>query len=984
MAIETLGAALKQINRLFSGGAVTGFSDAQLLERFVASHDAAAFEALVAQHGPMVLSVCRGILNDPNDAEDAFQATFLILVKKSGTFRGEVALAGWLYLVAHRVAIRANAAAARRRAHERQAGQMAAATRASVPEVPVELLRALHEEIARLPDKFRPAIVLCDLQGVSHDRAAGELRVSERTLRRRLSEGRRRLKARLGRRGLAQAGETFGAILLRESRTAIPACWGESTARAALATMNHAAAAGVVSVAATELSREVLKVVMLKNIKLISLALAGAGLIYWTAAAALIPLEDEPPKTVPAAAARTTVLPLASQPDTVPDPLDAVGTFPVHGRVLDPDGKPVAGATIYVHHDIDLELHRANMVPPLQSGRVASSDADGRFRFDFDKSASDASSSVGPAWHHAQIAVVAPGFGPAWVDAEALAQGKEAIMRLVRDDIPIRGRILDLAGRPVSAATIRIRRVGAGRPGSDLDAILAGGVVDYDMIGRNWCYDPTWLGRQGTWTTGADGRFEITGVGRDRIVGLDIDHPATEHVTLYALTRTSPAHTKPHRWSLQQSQVTLRFPAPSLVSATFEHFAGPTKPITGVVRLKDTGKPLAGAQVYGYGQATRIRVEATTDVQGRFRLLGLPKSESYPVHVAARSGLDPFLGAQVTLTDTVGLQPIETAIDVPAGVIVTGRLIDTTTGRSVQTNELKYQSLPGNPNTGETSTGRSGTTDPKFRITVRPGRGVIVTNARGWENPYVRARLRPADKETWPGGEEFFNTYFSPYQSYRIIDIPPGVEAFTADLELTRGLTKKGTLVDPDGKPVIGARCYGVTTTWGYIKTLTDDRFEVLGLETGRPRLMIFAHKDRGLVGSVLIKDEDLKTDTSLVVRLKPAGSIKGRLVDEDGVPMAGIRLGVMTYDQGGRNLPPGANHGGYYCLWPDGEIFVTDANGRFQIDGLKPGVKASIQIEARVRRGFRLDPGKDFLNPVVQPGEVRDLGDVKVKESAQ
>ena len=171
-------------------GTVTGFSDAQLLERFVAGHDAAAFEALVARHGPMVLSVCRGILNDPNDAEDAFQATFLILVKKSGTFRGHVALGPWLYQVAHRVAIRANAAAARRRACERRAGQMAATTSASGPSAPDEQLQALHEEIARLPEKLRRAIILCDLQSVPQDRAAGELRLSERTLQRRLSEGR--------------------------------------------------------------------------------------------------------------------------------------------------------------------------------------------------------------------------------------------------------------------------------------------------------------------------------------------------------------------------------------------------------------------------------------------------------------------------------------------------------------------------------------------------------------------------------------------------------------------------------------------------------------------------------------------------------------------------------------------------------------------------------------------------------------------------
>ena len=981
MAIQAFGTAQRQLEHLFGFGTVTGLSDAQLLERFLTERDSVAFEALVARHGPMVLSVSRRALRDPNDAEDVFQATFLILVKKARTIRGRDALGGWLYQVAHRVAIQANAAAARRRAHERQAGAMAATTGTSVRD---EFLLSLHEEIARLPESLRLAVVFCDLQGIPQSKAASQLRWSERTLRRRLADARERLRVRLRRRGPLPAGLLMGELFRPEGLIAVTESMCEFTACAAMAAVDHVSVTRAMSSSASELAYEVLRTMAVRKVTLGSLALVGVGLAAWAASAGLISRDDGPRESVPEPAvhASKAAPPPAAQPDA--DLFDGVGTLPVRGQVLDPDGNPVAGAIIYVHHDFDLELHRANIVPLLQSGRVANTDADGRFQFEFDKAASDASSSVGPAWNFAQIAAVAPGFGPAWVDAEALAQGNEAVMRLVRDDIPIRGRILDLAGRPVSGVNVRVRRVGAGRPGSDLDAMLAGGVVDYDMIGQNWCYDPTWLGRQGTWTTGTDGRFEINGVGRDRIVGLEIDHPAMEHVTLYALSRPSPAPTKPHRRPVQQSQVTLRFPAPSLVSATFEHLVGPAKPITGVVRLKGTGKPLAGAQIYGYGQATRIRVEATTDAQGRFRLLGLPKSESYPVHVAARSGLDPFLGAQVTLTDTLGLQPIETAIDVPAGVIVTGRLIDTTTGRSVQTNELKYHSLPGNPNTGDTSTGRSGTIDPRFRITVMPGRGVISTNARGLENPYVRARLRPADKETLPGGEEFFNTHFSRYQSYRIIDIPSGVESFTADLELTRGFTQKGTLVDTDGKPVIGARCYGVTTTWGYIKTLTDDRFEVLGLEPGRPRLMIFAHKDRGLVGSVLIKDEDLKTDNSLVVRLEPAGSIKGRLVDEDGVPMAGIRLGVMTYDQDGGNLPPGANHGGYYCLWPDGEIFVTDANGRFQIDGLKPGVKASIKIEAKVRRGFRLNPGKAFLNPNVQAAEVRDLGDVMVKEEPQ
>ena len=202
MAIETLGAALRQINRLFADGVVAGLSDAQLLERFVGRRDAAAFEAIVARHGPMVLSVCRGILRDPNDAEDAFQATFLVLVKKAGSIRGQVVLGGWLYRVAHRVAIQANIAAARRRAREREAGQMTTATASSGPEVADDLLPALHEEIARLPEKYRLPILLCDLEGLPQAQAAGQLHWSERTLRRRLAEARDRLKTRLARRGL--------------------------------------------------------------------------------------------------------------------------------------------------------------------------------------------------------------------------------------------------------------------------------------------------------------------------------------------------------------------------------------------------------------------------------------------------------------------------------------------------------------------------------------------------------------------------------------------------------------------------------------------------------------------------------------------------------------------------------------------------------------------------------------------------------------
>ncbi len=238
MAIDTLGAALRQLNRLFAEGVVAGLSDAQLLERFLTQGDAGAFEALVGRHGPMVLSVCRGILRDPHDAEDAFQATFLVLVKKGGTIRGRDALAGWLHQVAHRVAIQANTAAARRRRLERRVGQMAVATSTNGPAASDDLLPALHEEIARLPEKLRLAVVHCDLEGMTQAQAAGQLHWSERTIHYRLAEGRARLKRRLARRGLEPDGAMLGTVLLREARAAIPAGWSEATVRAALATVN--------------------------------------------------------------------------------------------------------------------------------------------------------------------------------------------------------------------------------------------------------------------------------------------------------------------------------------------------------------------------------------------------------------------------------------------------------------------------------------------------------------------------------------------------------------------------------------------------------------------------------------------------------------------------------------------------------------------------------------------------------------------------
>ncbi len=186
MATARMGTALRQIQHLFVEGRLASLPDGELLERFLSGGDEAAFTALVERHGPMVLGTCRAVLRDANAAEDAFQATFLVLVCKARSLRGRGALASWLYQVAHRIAIQAGAEAARRRKRERLAGQLNATDGHRVAPDD-EWREILHEELARLSDKYRLPLLLCDLEGKTHAQAASELNCGEATVRRRLT-----------------------------------------------------------------------------------------------------------------------------------------------------------------------------------------------------------------------------------------------------------------------------------------------------------------------------------------------------------------------------------------------------------------------------------------------------------------------------------------------------------------------------------------------------------------------------------------------------------------------------------------------------------------------------------------------------------------------------------------------------------------------------------------------------------------------------
>jgi RNA polymerase sigma factor (sigma-70 family) len=247
-------------------------SDGQLLAGFVSRRDEAAFEAIVRRHGPMVMGVCRRLLHNRHDAEDAFQATFLVLVRKAGSIASRELLGNWLYGVAYNTARKAQAVYARRQARETQVTDTPEPEAAPQDSRNVQLL--LDQELNRLPEKYRIPIVLCDLQGMSHKEAARQLRCPQGTVSGRLSRARVMLAKRLARRGLELPAGLLMVILSEAGASAsVTSSMVASTVRAAKQfAAGQAAAAGIVSAKVAALAEGVLKNMLLSKLRI------GAGI----------------------------------------------------------------------------------------------------------------------------------------------------------------------------------------------------------------------------------------------------------------------------------------------------------------------------------------------------------------------------------------------------------------------------------------------------------------------------------------------------------------------------------------------------------------------------------------------------------------------------------------------------------------------------------------------------------------------------------
>lgn len=313
----------RQLGVLFGSGTLCGLTDGQLLTRFTNGTPEAAeaaFSVLVDRHGGMVLRVCRGVLENTDDANDAFQATFFVLARRARSVRRPESVGSWLHGVAHRISARARVDAARRRTHERQRCELLASQTAGADADAVD--PSLHEEINRLPEKYRAPIVLCYLESLTHEEAAAHLGWPVGTVRGRLARARDLLRARLTRRGLAVAVGAVAAPAL-PAEAAVPLALREATvnaARAFAAAHTPAITVGIAdrvrSLVSAELgtpSRVALK------FALPALAVAGVAAVAGLATRAA---SDERPARTP-----TTAQPLPKPPAPNTDRTEIQGTW---------------------------------------------------------------------------------------------------------------------------------------------------------------------------------------------------------------------------------------------------------------------------------------------------------------------------------------------------------------------------------------------------------------------------------------------------------------------------------------------------------------------------------------------------------------------------------------------------------------------------------------------------------------------------------
>ncbi len=960
MSRNAPGCLVQSLESLFDGRSVAGLSDRQLLDRFTRARDTAgeaAFTAIVARHGPMVLDLCHQLLGDLHHAEDAFQAVFLVLARKARSIRDPDLLANWLYGVALRTARCAKVQLNRRRKKEeaglvRQHDPGSPALLCSMlePTIDREQAEALHSEIARLPASFRKPVVLCYFEGLTLDEAANRLRCPAGTVRSRIARARHKLKRGLTRRGVVLPAAALVAALSHSSARASPSphlC--ETTARAAI---QFAAGQSAAPLAAA-LALEVMQTMFFHKLKILALALLLVGAVASSAGylARAQARNDEPQRL---AASRQS--PAAARPDD-PAPKPAPGRMFVVGRVLDPEGKPVPGAIVVASARTKLSPRVARLEGQHQAVIAhAAADGSGRFRLDAPRTSSTRNDEF-------MAIALAPGFAVGWAEIDPDLDQPAADISLRREQV-IKGRLFDLQERPAQGVVVSvsaIRRVLAPEPqGSDLPRAHLDGPSYWFRVNDI----PAWPKPV---TTDAEGRFELHGIGHRLEAQLSIIDPRFAIQMIDVATDDSPD------------------------AKSFAAALQPARIFTGRVTYADTGKPVPEARIQiaagGAGQRGFRTIPFQANADGRFRANPLP-GDVFAIAAIPLVG-EPYLAASRRIEWPKGAAEQSVDLALPRGVPIRGKVTEEGSKAPVAGAWVMFvpRSAPGANASG--SGQAESQADGSFELAVGPAAGGYLAVQGPSEDFVLRAIGNREFYEGLPGGR--------PIYSHSFIACAPksGGSGLEVQVTLRRGQTVSGRIVGPDDQPVpdtwiMGRAALGPGSVawrvWSgfYHGTAPSGRFELHGIDPDTEIPVYFFQPKRKL-GAVAHLSGKSAAGGPITIRLEPCGSAVARLVDAGNKPVAGYRDQLMTSmivrfgPDPARGDVVGANdlatESGYlsridpinYPVPPQ-----SDALGQITFPALIPGANYRIVVRNPPAAPVR----KDFT---VKPGETTVLGDILI-----
>jgi RNA polymerase sigma factor (sigma-70 family) len=960
MATGQLAGVLRHIRHLVGTHEVGGLSDGQLLERFCAAREEAAFAALVERHAGLVLGVCRRVLGHAQDAEDAFQATFLVLAQKADTIRKRDSVGSWLYGVAYHVAREAKLRAHRRRTHERQAQDMA--TPESLAEaVWPELKPVLDEELHRLPDKYRVPLVLCYLQGKTNREAARELGWPVGSISRRLARGRELLRHALSRRGVALTGATLTAALTHQAASAAaPLGLLGLTVRAALRlAAGQPVATG--SAYALHLARGALKTMTLSKIKSAMLLVFVAGVFGLAAAAHQAPAQKpaEQPVVPPTNenANRPTPKAEAKKAKSIPETTaqadaDAEEKITLTGGVFDAAGKPVGGARVAAvaqiksSYRINLRMTHSRLIGRTRADRA------GRFRLRLPRLGRDR------FWSTFLLAAH-PGHGLGYRQLET-GTPREVPVYLTKERV-VRGRLFDLQGKPAAGA-----RVGVVWVNGVLPARKSWVYVSLTEPPRDWPFWPE------SAPSDAHGRFTLRGLGAELRLKLEIRGEP------YAGQQfdVGPEHRKQAK--------ELRFSLP------------PARILEGTVTFADTGKPVANARLLVHARKSiyelnpwidPIRLRA--DARGRFR--AVPHAGSHFTVLAYPPAGTPYHLLRKELDwPQADLLTQQVNLALPRGILVRGTVTEKPSGKPVAGAGIRFVANRDNnpyyredvePFHQDWEVPYVSGPDGKFEVPVLPGRGHLLVN--GPTPDYVRTEIRH---------RKLYGSQINPdWRNYVdgcvALDLKPQKGPHEVKVALRRGVTVRGKVVGPSGKPVpkavLFSRVYlpfGLNMNPVPTKEVKDGRFELPGCDPDEPVEVFFYDAKDLLGGTVQLSPKDVK-DKPVTVRLGRCGTATARLVDKNGKPVPHVRVQLQVVITPGLAFPgppgrkgPVADHAFMGNLDPDRfNGLRSDLQGRIALPALIPGATYWVIAESP-SRGF-YDLNKEFK---AGAGQTLDLGDIR------